>query len=295
MDIMKNGWGMVSSYVTHTKPFVCVDTENGRIVVTFTVIANMNARREGITNITMNPVTYILMANTDKKIVRWNAIWDNNSEDNLKAFAKIGVDFPKTENEQILITRAEGEAFAAKYLKAISDGFLDNSHAEKCRDFVADNVSWDWSDGTKVSDKVDFASIMNLLMHLLPSQGSGSSEEMHGILSKSWGAMLSSWIPVDPLVVVDTANRIVTMSFHVVSNITGGLEDERNALNIPEVFVVHLDANHKVTMMHACWDNNDADLQAIVNKIKAKLEMAHTAPGKVLNVGSPMEGIMSGQ
>jgi hypothetical protein len=152
---------MVSSYVTHTKPFVCVDTENGIIIATFTLIANVNARREGITNITMNPVTYILMANTDKKIVRWSAIWDNNSEDNLKAFAKIGVDFPKTENEQILITRAEGEAFAAKYLKAISDGFLDNSHAEKCRDFVADNVSWDWSDGTKVSNDIDIACALN--------------------------------------------------------------------------------------------------------------------------------------
>jgi hypothetical protein len=85
------------------------------------------------------------------------------------------------------------------------------------------------------------------------------------------------------------------MPFHAVSNITGGIEGEHNALNIPEVFVVHLNANHKITMLHACWDNNDADLQAIVSKIKAKLEMAHTTPGKVLNVGSPMEGIMSGQ
>lgn len=276
MDALKNGWGMVSSYTTHTNenPFVCVDTGSGRIVVTFTMIANVNARREGVTNIVMIPVTYILMVNKNKKILRWSAIWDNNNEACLKAFAKLGIDLPKAENEQILITKAEGESFAAKYLKAISDGFLDNSHADECRDFVADNVSWDWSDGSK---------------------GNGSREEMHDILSKSWGAMLSSWIPVDPLFVVDTTNRIVTMSFHAVSNITGGLEDERNAFNIPEVFVVHLDVNHKVTMLHAYWDNNDADLQTIINKIKAKLEVAHTAPGKMLNVGSPMEGIMSGQ
>ncbi|KAL3786370.1 hypothetical protein ACHAWO_005307 [Cyclotella atomus] len=40
---------------------------------------------------------------------------------------------------------------SAKYLKALSDGSLDNSYAEKFRDLVSDNVSWDWSDGTKAS------------------------------------------------------------------------------------------------------------------------------------------------
>jgi hypothetical protein len=42
IDLFKNGWVMVSSYGTITKPFVCVDTEYGRIVVTFTMIANVN-------------------------------------------------------------------------------------------------------------------------------------------------------------------------------------------------------------------------------------------------------------
>ncbi|KAL7508891.1 hypothetical protein ACHAXN_005972 [Cyclotella atomus] len=42
IDLVKNGWVMVSSYGTITKPFVCVDTEYGRIVVTFTMIANVN-------------------------------------------------------------------------------------------------------------------------------------------------------------------------------------------------------------------------------------------------------------
>ena len=156
MNVLKTGWGMMSSYATHTIPFVVVDTENGRIVVTFTMIANVNARREGLSNIVMNPVTYILMVNKNKKITRWSAIWDNNNEDVLKAVAKLGVDMPKAENKPMLITRAEGEAFATKYLQALSDGFLDNSLAEKCRDFVADNVSWDWSDGAKVSALLTF-------------------------------------------------------------------------------------------------------------------------------------------
>ena len=114
------------------------------------MIANVNARKEGVTNIVMNHATYILMVNNDKKIVRWSGIWDNNNDDVIKALKLVGVDFPKVENAPMLITRAERDAYAAKYLKAISDGFLDNSHATKCHDFVADNVSWDWSDGNKV-------------------------------------------------------------------------------------------------------------------------------------------------
>lgn len=114
------------------------------------MIANVNARMEGVTNIVMNPVTYILMVNSEKKIMRWSGIWDNNNDDVIKAIKSVGVDFPKVDNSPVLITRAEGETYATKYLKAISDGFLDNSHTKKCHDFVADNVSWDWSDGTKV-------------------------------------------------------------------------------------------------------------------------------------------------
>ena len=62
---------------------------------------------------------------------------------------------------------------------------------------------------------------------------------------------------------------------------------------LPHVFILHLDKYHRVIKVNACWDNNDADLQHNVRKIKAYLlEMAQTIPGKVLNVGSPIEGIM---
>lgn len=166
-DTLKNGWGMTCSYATHTKPFVCVDTESGKIVVTFTMVANVNARMEGVTNILMTPITYILMVNKNKKVVRWDSIFDNNNEDMLKIFAKLGIDYPKAENKPMLITRAEGEAVALKYLQAISDGFMDNSHAEKCRDFVADNVSWDWSDGSKVSNPLKFILLIVTIRYLL--------------------------------------------------------------------------------------------------------------------------------
>jgi hypothetical protein len=107
--------------------------------------------------------------------------------------------------------------------------------------------------------------------------------------------MLSSWVPVDPIVTVDTTNRVVVISFHVVSNVTGGLKDENNPLCLPEAFALHLNENHKAFKFNVCWDNNDATLQALVSKIKARLEAAPTKTTKILNVDSPMEGIMTGQ
>jgi hypothetical protein len=61
----------------------------------------------------MNPVTYILIVDENKKIERWSSVWDNNNEACLIAFAKLSIHYPKAENE-LLITQAEGEAFAAK-------------------------------------------------------------------------------------------------------------------------------------------------------------------------------------
>ena len=107
--------------------------------------------------------------------------------------------------------------------------------------------------------------------------------------------MISSWIPVDPAVVVDTTNGVIAISFNVVTNITGGFSDEHNSIQLPHVFVIHLDENHKAFKMNACWDNNDATLQAVVSRIKAKLAMAPTKTEKMTNIASPMEGIATGQ
>lgn len=49
------------------------------------------------------------------------------------------------------ITVAEGEAFAARWLKACADGFHNNNHRESMKGIFADHVSWSFSDGTKVS------------------------------------------------------------------------------------------------------------------------------------------------
>eukprot|EP00956_Cyclotella_meneghiniana_P004661 scaffold5752_cov54-Cyclotella_meneghiniana.AAC.3 len=49
------------------------------------MIANIDARMALVTNIIMNPSTYILTVNKNKKIVRWEGIWNNNNESVLKA------------------------------------------------------------------------------------------------------------------------------------------------------------------------------------------------------------------
>ena len=101
---------------------------------------------EGETNIVVDPHTHILTVNSDKKVVKWEGIWDQNDEDWGKAcppiIAKLkenGVEIPSELEAPLpmLITRAQGEEFAAKYMKAVSDGFLDNSHAVLCRDYVS--------------------------------------------------------------------------------------------------------------------------------------------------------------
>ena len=106
--------------------------------------------------------------------------------------------------------------------------------------------------------------------------------------------MISSWIPVDPTVVVDTTHRIIAISFDVVANITGGLSDENNSMQLHHAILVHLNKEHKVFKARVFWDNNDATLQAVVCKIKAKLST--TTNEKLHAIHSRgKEAVMTGQ
>ena len=105
--------------------------------------------------------------------------------------------------------------------------------------------------------------------------------------------MVASWIPVNPTVVVDRANRVITISYHCVANITGGIIGENNSLQQSHVLLLHLDENHKVFKMDLWWDINDATLQAIVCKITAKLSTANK--DKLQAIKSLGEEIMTGQ
>ena len=105
--------------------------------------------------------------------------------------------------------------------------------------------------------------------------------------------MMASWIPVDPTVVVDGSNRVISISYYCVANITGGISGENNYLQLPHVLLLHLDENHKAFKVRLSWDNNDATLQNIVCKIKAKL--LTTTEDKLQAIKSPGEEVTNGQ
>ena len=83
-------------------------------------------------------------------------------------------------------------------------GFAKNNHKETVGDMFADNMSWDWSDGTK---------------------GEGHKDQMFEIFSKTWGFMVSSFVPTNPFYVVDAENGVITITTSLVINIDGGLPE----------------------------------------------------------------------
>ena len=94
----------------------------------------------------VDPHTHILTLNSDKKVESWLGMWDQNDENWNKVcppiiakLKKMGVEIPPELEATLpmVITRAQGEEFAVKYMKAVSDGFMNNNHAVLCRDYVS--------------------------------------------------------------------------------------------------------------------------------------------------------------
>lgn len=163
------------------------------------------------------------------------------------------------------ITKAEGVAFADKLMAAFAAGFAKNNHAETTAGLFASELSWDWSDGTK---------------------GEGKLSEIMGVMSKSWGFMVDTFIPLNTSVVVDTDRSIVFISCDLVLNITGGLDDENNPVAGAVVFALHLDngicmgMGRKITRWEGYWDNNNPGFPAAFGKILPKLGMEVPVPPK---------------
>ena len=51
----------------------------------------------------------------------------------------------------MILTKAEGEGFAAKFVASFCQGFDGNNHIETMKDLFADELSWKWSDRTEVN------------------------------------------------------------------------------------------------------------------------------------------------
>lgn len=150
------------------------------------------------------------------------------------------------------ITEDQGVAFTNKYLATLSAGFANNSnnHNETMKGIFADHLSWDWSD----------------------NKGSGTVDDIMGIMSTTWGLMLDSWVFPSPIIVVDTENSKVVVSGPVVLNVTGGLADENNPISFNNSFMFDLNDELKAVSWTAIWDNKYPPMVAALEKITARLE-----------------------
>ena len=68
---------------------------------------------------------------------------------------------------------AEGKEFVATFVKQFSAGFAANNHTETMKGLFAPKMSWSWSDDTR---------------------GEGTPDDILGIFSKSWGAMVDNFV-----------------------------------------------------------------------------------------------------
>ena len=151
---MKEKWGSLIGSWVFSKPTVCIDTNQSRIVIAshcvFTITGGL--ADECSNSLILNENVWSLMLNDDKKVIRWSMVWDPNNKQFTDAIAKVmekqGKEVPKAEMPGF--TLEEGQAFAKDFMTACADGFTKNNHAETFTQLFADKLSWGWSNGTKV-------------------------------------------------------------------------------------------------------------------------------------------------
>ncbi len=177
------------------------------------------------------------------------------------------------------ITVAEGEAFAARWLKAQADGFHNgkNNHKDTMQDLVADNVKWSWSNGNQVSRSKScapsFESIKHYLTYLLCMlQGEGNRSILFDVISNTWGTLVSEWMYEKPFVCVDTDASEVIMMLHLTVNVSGGLPNETNLFQANYAQRIKLNDDMKVTYWKVVCDiNEDPEAQKAIKKVLSKL------------------------
>eukprot|EP01083_Nonionella_stella_P153953 495351_1 len=276
MNTLRDGWGGLVDKWIFCKPLISVDTDQSRIVIASQDVFLVTGGLKSESHLVQLNNFKILKLNDDKKIVRWSVVCDSNNEQLVDAVAKVtkklGKEMPEPKEPTLPITLEEGEAFAAAVLKAFSDGFTENNHADTCAQIFADKLSWDWSDGNK---------------------GEGSYEEIMKIVSKDWGSMVSSFVFSDPHVAVDTNRSIVAIAVQLVMNVTGGLNDENNPVINNAVYVMHLNEDKKCVKWHMCFDPNDPARNAAFAKVAKKLETVTKVTKGV--AGSSMTRLSEGQ
>jgi hypothetical protein len=140
-------------------------------------------------------------------------------------------------------------------METFASGFPENNHAAVAGDMVADECTWDWSDGTR---------------------GSGPKADIFAIVAKTWGAMVSHFQYTTPRVIVDGDADKIVMSTQVVLKIDGGMPEAHVVVN-DVVFVLGLDENKKIKQWDGIWDNKDPALLAALGAVMAKMQEAAPA------------------
>ena len=149
------------------------------------------------------------------------------------------------------ISRADGEKYAKDFLTAFAAGFKENNHIETLAPFLADKLSWDWSDDTK---------------------GEGTPADICGKFSQTWGAMVDSFNLPSYQVIVDTSHAKVMICGPLIINVTGpGNLVPNNLVYNPVSFIWTLDDAGKCTMWEGYWDQEDAGMTAALGAVMAKM------------------------
>jgi len=244
-----NGALKIDNWAT-ISPTVVVDTDNNRITMSGPVVFTASSGNHDDKLFINTKHTHVYTLDGNMKIVDFKGYWDARSLMPLFApmLARAGIEMPP-HAPKARLTVDEGEAFAAKYLSSLADGFANNTHRQDLAGLFVDNMSWIWSDGN----------------------GEGT---FHGLMDKfetTWGFMASSWFMPTPTVVVDEDHAIVTISGGCVVNITGKLGDENNPVSNPMLFVMTLNDDKKCIKWEAYWDNSEPSVKAALAKVSARL------------------------
>ena len=136
-------------------------------------------------------------------------------------------------------------------MESFPKGFGNNNHAEIMDWAVADELSWDWSDGTK---------------------GSGTKADLFGIFAKSWGFMVSQFNPTGMTTVVDPDNSKVVITGYVNILIDGGMPEEKHLVSNPIVFLLTLNQDQKIVQWDGVWNNQNPAMVAALTAVMAKLQ-----------------------
>ena len=156
------------------------------------------------------------------------------------------------------LTREQGKQWAKDFFAAFQAGFAHNTHPETLKPFLAETMSWDWSDGFVGTNE--------------------PSSKVTEHFAQTWGFMVEKVI-ADPIVLVSTTDdRIEMFSPKAVIQINGGLP-QSHVVGQPVSFSMTV-KDGKATNWVGLWDQGDEAMNEALGKVTQALEAAKSIPRK---------------